>query len=52
MLELSARWDAQASGDPAERKATLEALRERLLERTYINNLIAAIDREAATTET
>ena len=52
VLELSARWDAQATADPAARKSTLESLRERLLERTYINNLIAAIDREAAPTET
>lgn len=46
--ELSASWDAQDGGDPAARKATLETLRERLLERTYINNLLAAIEREAA----
>jgi hypothetical protein len=46
---LSARWDEQlASGSPAERRATLDALRERLLERNYINNLLATIDREAA----
>jgi molecular chaperone HscB len=43
---LSERWDAQASAPAAEKRATLEALRERLLERNYINNLIAAIDRE------
>jgi len=46
--ELSARWDGQEGGDAAARKATLETLRERLLERTYINNLLAAIEREAA----
>lgn len=46
---LSARWDAQLDAAPStERRATLEALRERLLERNYINNLLAAIDREAA----
>jgi hypothetical protein len=46
---LSAQWDGQAeTGTPAERRATLEALRERLLERNYINNLLTAIDREAA----
>jgi molecular chaperone HscB len=39
---LSARWDAQQDRD------TLEALRERMLERNYINNLLATIDREAA----
>ena len=45
---LASRWDAQADAAPAERKATLEALRERLLERNYINNLLATIEREAA----
>ncbi len=49
--ELSARWDAEAAADPAERKRTLEALRERLLERTYINNLLATIEREAQSLE-
>jgi molecular chaperone HscB len=49
---LSARWDQQlASGSPADRRATLEALRERLLERNYINNLLASIDREAESLE-
>jgi molecular chaperone HscB len=49
---LSARWDEQlASGSPADRRTTLEALRERLLERNYINNLLATIDREAASLE-
>jgi molecular chaperone HscB len=46
---LAATWDSQlesASGDA--RRATLEALRERLLERNYINNLLATIEREAA----
>lgn len=46
---LSAQWDRQAeTGTPAERRATLEALRQRLLERNYINNLLATIDREVA----
>lgn len=50
---LSAQWDRQlAEGSPADRRATLEALRERLLERNYINNLLASIDREAASLET
>jgi molecular chaperone HscB len=48
LQELSARWDAQQSVAADERRATLEALRERLLERNYINNLLAGIDREAA----
>ena len=47
LQELSARWDAQEGADPTARRATLEALRERLLERTYINNLLATIEREA-----
>jgi molecular chaperone HscB len=47
--ELSAKWDSQAEvGTPAERRATLEALREQLLERNYINNLLATIEREVA----
>ncbi len=42
-------WDSQAdAASPADRRATLEALRERLLERNYINNLLATIDREVA----
>jgi molecular chaperone HscB len=46
---LSARWDEQAaSAGPADKRVTLEALRERLLERNYINNLLATIDREVA----
>jgi molecular chaperone HscB len=40
LQELSARWDARQD------RATLEALRERMLERNYINNLLASIDRE------
>jgi molecular chaperone HscB len=44
--ELSARWDSQDAAAAAEKRATLEALRERLLERNYINNLLASIERE------
>jgi molecular chaperone HscB len=40
--ELSARWDAHQD------RETLEALRERMLERNYINNLLATIEREVA----
>jgi len=47
LQELAARWDVQEQAPAAERRATLEALRERLLERNYINNLLATIDREA-----
>ena len=46
--ELSARWDSQAEAPATDRKATLEALRELLFERKYIDNLLATIEREAA----
>ena len=46
--ELAARWDSQEQAPAEDRRATLEALRERLLERNYINNLLATIDREAS----
>ena len=48
LQELSARWDSQEQAPAQEKRATLEALRERLLERNYINNLLATIDREAS----
>lgn len=43
---LSARWDSQEGATAAEKRATLDALRERLLERNYINNLLTGIERE------
>jgi hypothetical protein len=46
LQELSARWDSQENASAAEKRATLDALRERLLERNYINNLLATIERE------
>ena len=46
LQELSARWDGQENASAAEKRATLDALRERLLERNYINNLLATIERE------
>jgi molecular chaperone HscB len=46
LARLSARWDAQDDAPPAERRATLEALREQLLERNYIQNLLGTIERE------
>ena len=61
LLELSARWDSHLSTDArgalsgvegqdqapaAEKRKTLDALRERLLERNYINNLLAGIETE------
>ena len=49
--DLSNRWDGQEQATPAERRATLDALREQLLERHYITNLIATIEREATLTD-
>jgi molecular chaperone HscB len=49
LQELSARWDALAGGGrDEEKRAALDALRDRLLERNYINNLLATIERTAA----
>ncbi len=48
LQELSARWDSQENASAVEKRATLDALRERLLERNYINNLLATIEREVA----
>jgi len=42
LQDLSTEWDER------QQRVTLEALRERMLERNYINNLLATIDREAA----
>jgi molecular chaperone HscB len=49
--ELFAKWDALVDRDvpAAERRSVLEALRDRVLERNYINNLLAGIEREMAT---
>jgi molecular chaperone HscB len=45
---LSAQWDAlvDRNAPPAERQPALDALRERMLERSYINNLLASIEKE------
>jgi len=45
---LSAQWDAavDANAPESERREILSALRERFLERNYINNLLAGIERE------
>jgi hypothetical protein len=49
LRELSDQWDGLPDeASPERKRKTLDALRERLLERNYINNLLAAIDREAA----
>ncbi len=47
---LSNDWDALTNaGAPTDaRRVALEALRKRVLERNYINNLLATIDREVA----
>ncbi len=47
---LAAQWDAAVDrGAPeSDRKTILEALRDRFLERNYINNLLAGIERELA----
>ena len=46
--ELSARWDAlvDAGASGPDRRDVLNALRDRVLERNYINNLLAGIQRE------
>jgi molecular chaperone HscB len=48
LRELSAAWDAlvESNAHDAERRAVLTALRDRVLERNYINNLLAGIERE------
>jgi molecular chaperone HscB len=46
--ELAARWDAlvDANAPAPDRRPVLEALRDRMLERNYISNLLAGIERE------
>jgi molecular chaperone HscB len=46
LQELAERWDAGAAD--GDRRAILEALRDRFLERNYIANLLASIERELA----
>jgi len=50
LQEVSTRWDAllEARAGIVERRPVLESLRERVLERNYINNLLAGIERELA----
>jgi molecular chaperone HscB len=48
LQHLCALWDSQGGASPSERRATLDALRECVLERNYINNLLATIEREVA----
>jgi molecular chaperone HscB len=48
--DLSARWDAlvDASAGEYERRRVLDELNERFLERNYINNLLAGVERDLA----
>jgi molecular chaperone HscB len=48
LQELAGRWDALVDRGAAEseRRVVLEALRDRFLERNYITNLLAGIERE------
>jgi molecular chaperone HscB len=49
LQDLSARWDAlgdDAGADGRGREAILGALRDRVLERNYINNLLDGVERE------
>jgi len=48
LQELSRKWDALLDRNRSddERRRVLEELRERFLERNYINNLLAGIERE------
>jgi molecular chaperone HscB len=51
LTDLSARWDVlgpNCGADGCERGAILNALRECVLERNYINNLLEGIERELA----
>jgi molecular chaperone HscB len=47
LQELAGRFDA--GGTDAERRGVLESLRDRFLERNYISNLLAGIERELNT---
>ena len=51
LQRLAAQWDALEDGGAQsnERREVLSALRERMLERNYINNLLAGIERELNT---
>ena len=50
IAEWSARWDAliDAGAGESERRQLLTGLRDRFLERKYIDNLVAGIERELA----
>jgi molecular chaperone HscB len=50
VLELSERWDGLSDAAP-QRSEVLDALREQVLARHYISNLLATIEREATAIE-
>lgn len=54
LAALSAQWDAlvDRQAPAAERQPVLEALRERMLERSYINNLLGSIETELTANDT
>ena len=51
LQQLSVEWDAliDRNAPKAEGRPVLEALKQRMLERNYINNLLAGIERELGT---
>ena len=48
LVAASEQWDRQGDAPGDARRATLESLRQLLLERNYITNLLGTIEREAA----
>jgi molecular chaperone HscB len=48
LADASEQWDRLADAPADQRRATLATLRQLLLERNYITNLLATIEREAA----
>ena len=47
LADASEQWDRLGDAPADQRRATLETLRQLLLERNYITNLLASIEREA-----
>jgi molecular chaperone HscB len=48
LADASEQWDRLADAPADQRRATLEPLRQLLLERNYITNLLATLEREAS----
>ena len=48
--DLTARWDVvvDRGAPPPERRPILDEMKTLLLERSYVNNLLAAVEKEAA----